>query len=53
MEFHQQFIDHAPVEGRDHIGKGLVEGALAIGNGESHAHAESSTNGATLAGHPQ
>jgi hypothetical protein len=38
VELHQEFIHHAPVERRDHMGKSAMEGALAVGNGESSAH---------------
>ena len=41
VEFDQQLIHHPPVEGRDHVGEGAVEGALAVGNGEGCAHAKS------------
>ena len=30
VQLHQQFIDQAPVQRRDHVGEGAVEGALAV-----------------------
>jgi hypothetical protein len=30
VQLHQQFIDHPPVERRDHMGEGAVEGAFAV-----------------------
>ena len=38
MQFHQQLIDHAAIERRDHEGEGAMEGALAVSDGEAGAH---------------
>ena len=39
MQFDKQLIDHSAIERADHVGEGSVEGTLAVGNGESCAHA--------------
>jgi hypothetical protein len=39
VQFHQQLIDQPPVQGADHMGKGSMEGSLAVGNSEGGAHA--------------
>lgn len=38
MQLDEKLIDHAPVQRTDHIGKGCVEGTLAVSNGEAGAH---------------
>ena len=38
MQFDQQLIDHPAVKRTDHMGKGAMEGAFAVGNCESGAH---------------
>jgi ATP-dependent Clp protease protease subunit len=49
MQFHQQFVDHPPVERADHVGKSGVEGTLAVGDGEGGAHALLQVGQPTLA----
>ncbi len=49
MELHQQLIDHPPVERTDDMGKGTMEGALAVGDGESSAHSVHTLDCSTIA----
>ena len=49
MQLHQQFIHHAPVEGRDHMGEGAMEDALAVGDGEGRRSRSSDFIVATIA----
>jgi len=52
VQLHQQLIHQPAVERRNHMGKGLVEGALAVGDGETGAHAEGFKGPGTLALQP-